>query len=134
MEYVATKRQIRFFNDSKATNVDAVRKALAAFEEPVILILGGRDKGGDFRKLMEPIQKHTKKLILIGEAASKIESVLGHVTSTETVSTMEQALHCSLEAASPGDVVLLSPGCTSFDQYHNYEERGEDFRRAVHEL
>jgi UDP-N-acetylmuramoylalanine--D-glutamate ligase len=134
MEYVATKHRIRFFNDSKATNIDAVKKALCAFKEPVILIMGGRDKGGNFKALKTHIQRHVKKLVLMGEAASTIEAVLGNVTHTKTVATMHRAILTAREAASPGEVVLLSPGCTSFDQYGNYEERGEDFCNIVHSL
>jgi UDP-N-acetylmuramoylalanine--D-glutamate ligase len=134
MAYVATKHRVRFINDSKATNIDAVQKALCAFKEPVILIMGGRDKGGNFATLKTHIQRHVKKLVLMGEAAPVIEAVLGNVTHTKMVSTMRRAILSARHSASPGDVVLLSPGCTSFDQYCNYEERGEDFCNVVHNL
>jgi UDP-N-acetylmuramoylalanine--D-glutamate ligase len=136
IEYIETIDHVRFFNDSKATNVDAVIRALETFEEPILLIMGGRDKGGDFRKLWDPIRQHIKKLILMGEATHKIKSVLGdHFRErTQTASTMEDAVRSAYHAASPGDIVLLSPACASFDMYSSYAERGEDFRRVVRNL
>ena len=136
IEYIATIGDVRFFNDSKATNVDAVIRALETFEDPIVLIMGGRDKGGDFRKLSEPIRHHIKKLILMGEAKHKIKSVLEDACreSVQTASSMEAAVFSSYHAASPGDIVLLSPACSSFDMYSSYAERGEDFRRVIGKL
>lgn len=131
LEYVATKEGVRYINDSKATNVDAVEKALTAFGEPIVLIMGGRDKGGDFKTLTERVRRQVKHLILLGEAAVKIASVLGRTTSTEIVSTLDEAVSRAEAAAGSGDVVLLSPGCTSFDQFQSYAQRGDTFRRAV---
>ena len=134
LEHVTTKNGVRYVNDSKATNVDAVQKALQAFDEPIILIMGGRDKGGNFYRLKDPMRHQVKLLILMGEAAPAIEAVLGKLVATETVSSMEEAVHRARHAASPGNIVLLSPGCTSFDMYCNYAKRGETFRSAVDNL
>jgi UDP-N-acetylmuramoylalanine--D-glutamate ligase len=136
IEYIETIDHVRFFNDSKATNVDAVIRALETFEEPIVLIMGGRDKGGDFLKLWEPIRQHIKKLIIVGEAKDKITSVFGDDfrEKMQTATTMEHAVLSAYHAASPGDIVLLSPACASFDMYNSYAERGEDFRRVVGNL
>lgn len=136
IEYIETINHVRFFDDSKATNVDAVIRALETFGEPIILIMGGRDKGGDFRKLLEPVRQHIKKLIVMGEARDNIKSVLEDICreGAQTASTMEDAVFSAYRAASPGDIVLLSPGCSSFDMYSSYAERGEDFCRAISNL
>jgi UDP-N-acetylmuramoylalanine--D-glutamate ligase len=136
IEYITTIDQVRFFDDSKATNVDAVIRAIETFKEPIVLIMGGRDKGGDFRKLVEPIRQHIKKLILMGEAKHKIKSVLDDACrkKTQTASTMEDAVISAYHAASPGDIVLLSPACSSFDRYSSYAQRGEDFCRVIGNL
>ena len=136
IEYIATIDDVRFFDDSKATNVDAVIRALEIFEDPIVLIMGGRDKGGDFRNLLEPIRQHIKKLILMGEAKDKIKSVLKDACRerVQTASSMEAAVISAYHAASPGDIVLLSPACSSFDMYSSYAERGEYFRRVIGKL
>jgi len=134
LERVAVVDQIEFFNDSKATNVDAVDRALECFQRPVVLIMGGRDKGSDFTVLQKKIQKHTRSLVVIGEAAGRIQEALGQATSVMTAASMHEAVHKASRAAHPGDVVLLSPGCASFDMYENYGQRGDDFRRAVDSL
>jgi len=136
IEYITTLNHVRFFDDSKATNVDAVIRALETFDQPIVLIMGGRDKGGDFRKLLEPVRQHIKKLIVMGEAKDNIKSVLkeGCRESVQTASTMEDAVISAYGSASPGDIVLLSPACSSFDMYSSYTERGEDFRRVIGNL
>ena len=136
IEYIETINHVRFFDDSKATNVDAVIRALETFGEPIILIMGGRDKGGDFRKLLEPVRQHIKKLIVMGEARDNIKSVLEDICreGAQTASTMEDAVFSAYRAASPGDIVLLSPGCSSFDMYSSNAERGVDFCRAISNL
>jgi len=136
IEYIETINHVRFFDDSKATNVDAVIRALETFGEPIILIMGGRDKGGDFRKLLEPVRQHIKKLIVMGEARDNIKSVLEDICreGAQTASTMEDAVFSAYRAASPGDIVLLSPGCSSFDMYSSYAERGENFCQAIGNL
>jgi UDP-N-acetylmuramoylalanine--D-glutamate ligase len=136
LEYVATINDIRFVDDSKATNVDAVARALEAFNKPVILIMGGRDKGGDFQTLKKLVHQHTKKLIIMGEARDSIKYVLKDACTggAQTTSTMEDAVLLSYHAADPGDIVLLSPACSSFDMYSSYAERGDAFCRAVDNL
>jgi UDP-N-acetylmuramoylalanine--D-glutamate ligase len=131
IEFVARIDGVSYYNDSKATNVDAVARALESFSHPVVLIMGGRDKGGDFRALAEHVRRHAKHLILTGEAAEQIYTVLGHVLPSRLAPSMSEAVRIAHELAVAGDEVLLSPGCASFDRYTNYAERGEDFRRAV---
>jgi UDP-N-acetylmuramoylalanine--D-glutamate ligase len=134
LEWVGTIAGVAYFNDSKATNVDAVRRALEYFRQPVILIMGGLDKGSNFGALRQAIQPYTKKLIVMGAAASRIKSALGHVAMTVSAASMADAVHQARQAAVAGDVVLLSPGCASFDRYANYAQRGDDFRTTVANL
>ena len=134
LEYITTLKGVHFFNDSKATNLDSVAKALETFERPVVLIMGGRNKGSKFHSLKDLIDKHAKKLIVIGEAKEDIKAELGNVKPAETAITMEDAVFKAYRAAKPGDIVLLSPACASFDMYNNYAQRGEDFCRAVANL
>jgi UDP-N-acetylmuramoylalanine--D-glutamate ligase len=131
LEWVATIDGIAYFNDSKATNVDAVLRALECFRQPVVLIMGGLDKGSNFGALREAIQPFTKRLIVMGAAADRIKSALGNVSLTVSAASMADAVHQARQAAVPGDVVLLSPGCASFDMYANYTQRGEDFKATV---
>jgi len=131
MERVATLDGIPFYNDSKATNVDAVLRAIECLKGPIHLIMGGRDKGGQFHLLASSIQQKVKNLILLGEAASDIKAALGNLTTTRIVATMQEAVSFAHTSASPGEVVLLSPACASFDMYQDYKERGEAFRKTV---
>ena len=136
LEYITIKNGVSFFDDSKATNVDAVARALETFSRPVVLIMGGRDKGGDFQGLKDLVRQHTKKLIVMGEAKDNIKYVLDDACrgGTRIASTMEDAVFLAYHEAEPGDVVLLSPGCSSFDMYNSYAERGEAFCHAVEHL
>jgi UDP-N-acetylmuramoylalanine--D-glutamate ligase len=134
LEHVATLKAVQYFNDSKATNVDNVASALACFSKPVLLIMGGRDKGGDFTALAGLVRKHVKDLIVMGEAAEAIRSALGQLKPTKVATSMEDAVSTAYQNAEPEDVVLLSPGCASFDWYSNYAERGDHFRRVVEEI
>jgi UDP-N-acetylmuramoylalanine--D-glutamate ligase len=134
LEHVATINAVDYYNDSKATNVDGVLRALECFSRPVVLLMGGRDKGGDFKMLQESIRNHAKELIVMGEAAESIRSALGQQTRTKVAASMQEAVTTAFQDAQPQDVVLLSPGCASFDWYSNYAERGDDFRRAVEKL
>lgn len=133
LEPVGTVNEVRFVNDSKATNVDAVIRALECFGRPVVLIMGGRNKGYDFAPLYNHIRARARKLIVIGEAREQILAALGKAPAdgAETASTMDQAVRNAFAAARPGDTVLLSPACSSFDMFANYAERGEAFRRSV---
>jgi len=134
LEFVDTIKGTDYYNDSKATNVNAVVRALENFTSPVVLIMGGRDKGSHFAALEERVRRHVKKLILLGEAAGAIASVLGQTVETETVSSMETAVTAAAEAVLPGETVLLSPGCASFDMFISYADRGEAFKKAVRQL
>jgi UDP-N-acetylmuramoylalanine--D-glutamate ligase len=128
---VATKGGVRFFNDSKATNIDAVAKALEAFSDPVVLIMGGRNKGCRFGGLAEIVKAHAKALLVIGESAPEIMDDLGKVVPSRVCNDMKDAVSQAADLASPGDVVLLSPGCASFDMFESYADRGDAFCRAV---
>jgi len=134
LEYIDTLNGVDFFDDSKATNVDSVARALETFERPVVLIMGGRNKGSKFQALRDLIDKHAKELIVIGEAKEDIKAELGDIKPVETATTMEDAVFKAYNAAKPDDIVLLSPACASFDMYNNYAQRGEDFCRAVANL
>ena len=134
LEYVATVNNVAYFNDSKATNVDAVIRALECFSQPVVLIMGGRDKGSDFSALIPAIKQRVKTLILMGEAAHRIKAALGESVSFEFAASMKDAVQKAYRTAQPADVVLLSPGCASFDIYDNYAQRGDDYRQEVNTL
>ena len=136
LEFITTVDDINFFNDSKATNVDAVARALETFNQPIVLIMGGLDKGGNFPALKELVHKHAKKLIVLGEARDKIRSALGDACKEGVLNAadMKDAVIAAYHEAAPGDVVLLSPGCASFDMYSSYAQRGEDFCMAVRKL
>ncbi|MBW3671671.1 MAG: UDP-N-acetylmuramoyl-L-alanine--D-glutamate ligase [Acidobacteria bacterium] len=135
MELVATIGGVRWINDSKGTNVDATRKSLEGAEgRSVILILGGKDKGGEFHRLRDLVETRVKLLITIGSAAPVIEEQLGGIVETIGAGTMDRAVRAAHEKAGEGDLVLLSPACASFDQYRNFEERGEHFETLVGEL
>ncbi len=133
MEAVAVKGGVRYINDSKATNVSAALKALEGIEGRVALILGGRDKGGDFAPLAELVRDKRAAVVLIGEASSKIAKAFEGYSDVEHAATMEEAVERAAAAASSkdGGTVLLSPACASFDMFKNFEERGEVFRKAV---
>ena len=134
LEHVATINAVQYFNDSKATNVDGVARALECFSKPVLLIMGGRDKGSDFKALKGLVRKHAKALIVMGEAADPIQSALGPFIPTKVAASMEEAVSTAYQNADPDDAVLLSPGCASFDWYGSYAARGDDFRTAVEKL
>lgn len=131
LEHIDTMHGVDFINDSKATNVDAVIKAVESFKKPVVLIMGGLDKGGNFQGLREVLAQHTKKLIVMGKAAARIQSALGDTVPTTLALSMADAVKQAYRVVSPDNVILLSPGCASFDMYENYVQRGEDFRKAV---
>jgi UDP-N-acetylmuramoylalanine--D-glutamate ligase len=134
LEFVAEIGGVGYFNDSKATNVDATLKALEAFSEPLFVILGGKDKGGDFALLREPLQRRARMALLIGAAAEKIASQLAGAVPLERAGTLENAVRLSFERAHPGEIVLLAPACASFDQFQNFEHRGRIFKQLVEQL
>ena len=133
LEYVATIRGVQYYNDSKATNVDATIKALESFPSGVHLILGGKDKGSDYSVLNPLLEKRVKGVYTIGSAASKIESQL-RGTQVVSAGTIDNALRRASEAATPGDIVLLAPACASFDQFVSYEHRGRVFKDLVRQM
>ncbi|NOZ75749.1 MAG: UDP-N-acetylmuramoyl-L-alanine--D-glutamate ligase [FCB group bacterium] len=133
LEHIRTVNEVDYFNDSKATNVDSVKVALASFSRPVLLILGGKDKGGDFAQLI-PYMHNVKAIIVYGQARQIIETALRDAVRPFLVEGLKDAVWLSYELAGPGDIVLLSPGCASFDQFSNFEERGIRFRKWVEEL
>jgi UDP-N-acetylmuramoylalanine--D-glutamate ligase len=138
LEFVATIRDVDYYNDSKATNVDATIKALESFPSNIHLILGGKDKGSDYTVLNDLLRKRVKCVYTIGAAAAKIE---GQIISSKNggpeavhAETLENAVRKAHAAAKPGDVILLAPACASFDQFKSYEHRGKVFKEIVHRL
>jgi len=125
---------VRFINDSKGTNVDSVEKALQSFPAPIILILGGRDKKGDFTKLLPLIKERVTRVVALGEARPKIVQQLSGEVVVVEAATLEEAVSGAYAAAQPKGTVLLSPGCASFDMFENYEDRGRKFKAAVADL
>ncbi len=131
IEYAGEINGILFYDDSKGTNVGAVMRALESFSRPVILLLGGRDKEGDFQILAPLIRRGVKEMVLFGEAAEKINGLLGGVVRTTLAATLQEAMEKAYRSAAPGDAVLLSPGCASFDEFKDYKERGNRFQEWV---
>lgn len=134
LEFVAEIGGVRYYNDSKATNVDATLKALDAFPGRILIILGGKDKGSDYTLLQTPLREKAILALLIGAAADKIEKQITGSVAIERAETMERAVETAAHAARPGDIVLLAPACASFDQFQNYEHRGRVFKELVHQL
>jgi UDP-N-acetylmuramoylalanine--D-glutamate ligase len=134
LEFVRELGGVVYFNDSKGTNVDAVIKSIESFSQPVILIAGGRDKAGDFSRLKKAVRERIKALVLIGEAAEKIEKALGDATDTVIARDLRDATLISRNRSAPGDAVLLSPACASFDMFENFEDRGRQFKSIVMEM
>ena len=131
MSLVADIDGVKYIDDSKATNVGAVNSALASMKQPVILIAGGRDKGGDYSILVEPVRKKVKHMLLIGEASDKMMRVFSAFTNVETLGSLQSAVTRASTLAVPGDTVLLSPACASFDMFASYAERGNIFKNSV---
>ncbi|VAX32754.1 UDP-N-acetylmuramoylalanine--D-glutamate ligase [hydrothermal vent metagenome] len=134
MEWVRTFRGIDFVNDSKGTNVGAVQKSLESLSRPIVLIAGGKDKDSDFLPLKQTLKQKVKHLILIGETRSKFRQALNGSFSYEDADSMEEAVRQAVGKAEPGDVVLLSPACASFDMFKDYADRGSQFKTIVHQL
>ena len=134
LEFVAEMRGVKYYNDSKATNVDATLKAIDAFPGRILVILGGKDKGSDYTVLQKPLREKAILALLIGAASEKIEKQITGSVAIERAGTLERAVEIASNAAQPGDIVLLAPACASFDQFENYEHRGRVFKRLVQEL
>ena len=134
LEFVREINGVKFINDSKATNVNSLWYALESFDEPIILIAGGRDKGNDYSKVYDLVKRKVKLIIAIGESKNKIYNEFKNLTNVIEVDSMEEAVKKAYENSAPGDVVLLSPACASFDMFRDYEHRGEVFKKLVNEL
>ncbi len=132
IEYVATSSDgVQFYNDSKATNVDSLEKALLSFDKPLVLVAGGKDKQSAYERLNSLIKERVKGLVLIGEARPLIKKAWGGLVDTREAGSIEEAVKIAAGMARGGDVVLLSPACASFDMFKDFEERGDHFKRAV---
>ncbi|HWE28729.1 MAG TPA: UDP-N-acetylmuramoyl-L-alanine--D-glutamate ligase, partial [Polyangia bacterium] len=135
MQLVGNKRQLRFYDDSKATNVDSVVAGVDGFPTPFVLIAGGRDKGGSYAPLVAALAAgECRAVVVIGEASDKIAAAVGDALPVIRASTLEDAVARSVERAQPGDAVVLSPACSSYDMFDNYEHRGRVFVAAVEAL
>jgi UDP-N-acetylmuramoylalanine--D-glutamate ligase len=135
LETVATVDGVAYVNDSKATNVASARVGISSFARGVHLIAGGSDKGSDYTPLIEPIARHVAAVYLIGETAPAMRKALEPArVPVREAGDLQRALEAAHTAARPGDTVLLSPGCASYDQYRNYEERGAHFKALVAQL
>ena len=134
LEFVADVHGVRYFNDSKATNVDAALKALEAFPGRIIVILGGKDKGSDYTQLQPALREKAILALLIGAAADKVEQQIEGSVAIKRAGTLENAVRFAAQAAHAGDIVLLAPACASFDQFQSYEHRGRTFKELIHQL
>jgi len=133
-QLVRTRNNVRWYNDSKGTNIDACEKAITAMQAPVVLIAGGQGKDADFAALRSVIDQHVKAVVLIGQDAQIIADALAGITEIHFASDLQDAVNQCAELAVSGDVVLLSPACASFDMFKNFEQRGELFTQAVEAL
>jgi UDP-N-acetylmuramoylalanine--D-glutamate ligase len=131
IEFVTEINGIQYYDDSKGTNVGAVIRALETFVQPVILLMGGRDKEGNFETLVPLVRQRVKSLILFGEARQRIRECLGDIVTTYMIPTLSAAIDLAASQAEPGNVVLLSPGCASFDEFKDYKDRGRFFQQKV---
>lgn len=134
LEFVRTLDSVEYYNDSKATNVDATLKAIDAFPGHLWVILGGKDKGSDYRPLREPLHSKANGVLLIGAAADRIEEDLKGAVPLIRAGTLGDAVEYGRRHAKPGDIVMLAPACASFDQFQNFEHRGSVFKQLVQEL
>jgi UDP-N-acetylmuramoylalanine--D-glutamate ligase len=134
VEFVREVDGVQYFDDSKGTNVGAVAAALSGFERPVVLIAGGVDKGGDYHEIDESIKQHVKSVITIGQAADAIAKAWGPLCPVKKADSMEDAVAKASKQAKRGDIVLLSPACSSFDMFKDYKDRGDQFQQAVNAL
>jgi UDP-N-acetylmuramoylalanine--D-glutamate ligase len=134
LEYVATVKGVEYYDDSKATNVDATIKALESFPANIHLILGGKDKGSDYTVLNDLLRQRVKRVYTIGAAAEKIESHITGAAEIVHAETLDNAVRRAAAVAKAGDIVLLAPACASFDQFQSYNHRGRVFKEVVHSL
>ncbi|MDW8465146.1 MAG: cyanophycin synthetase [Chloroherpetonaceae bacterium] len=134
IEFVRELDGVQFINDSKSTSVDALWYALDTIPAPIVLILGGRDKGNDYSKVIPLVEQKVKRIVAIGESKDKIYETFSSKVAVQKVDTMDDAVRQAYKAARAGDTILLSPACASFDMFSGFEERGEVFKRLVNSL
>jgi UDP-N-acetylmuramoylalanine--D-glutamate ligase len=134
LELVATVDGVSYYNDSKATNVEAARRSIEAFDRPVVVILGGRYKGGDFADLAAVLAARGRRVVAIGEARERVRAALAATVPVQTSDSLREAVAAARAAAFTGDVVLLAPACSSFDMFRDYAERGRAFKDEVRRL
>ena len=134
LEFVREVGGVTYVNDSKATNVDSVWYALQSFQQPIVLFLGGRDKGNDYAQLVDLVRQHVKAIVALGESADKVVAAFASLVPVKKATRMDEAVQIASSLAAPGDVVLLSPACASFDWFENYEHRGRVFKELVSAL
>ncbi len=134
IEKVLALNGVTYYNDSKSTNPDSLKVALDSFDAPIVLIAGGRGKGGDYRDLRDRVRDHVKAIVTIGEDAARIENAFADIVPAKRAESMEDAVDAAREFACPGDAVLLSPACASFDMFDNFEHRGRVFKECVRQL
>jgi len=133
-EFVREVNGVRYYNDSKATSVEAVRYALQAYDQPIVLMLGGRDKGNDYSQILDLVLKHVRAIVAMGESAENVEKAFAGTKPVRRVNSIDEAVQTAQRLAQRGDVVLLSPACASFDWFENYEQRGRVFKELVKNL
>ncbi len=134
LEFVRELDGIQYVNDSKATNVDSVWYALQSFDRPIVVMLGGRDKGNDYSRLHDLVRRYVRTIVAIGESAENVKNAFAEIVPVTVSGNMEDAVRLARRLAEPGDVVLLSPACASFDWFANYEQRGRVFKEIVRSL
>jgi UDP-N-acetylmuramoylalanine--D-glutamate ligase len=133
-EFVREVNGVRYFNDSKATSVEAVWYALQAFDRPLVLMLGGRDKGNDYTRILDLVRTNVRAIVAMGESADKVEKAFSGVKPVRRAGSIDEAVILAQSLAQSGDVVLLSPACASFDWFEDYEQRGRVFKELVKNL
>jgi UDP-N-acetylmuramoylalanine--D-glutamate ligase len=134
LEYVTKIKGIEFINDSKATTVESLAVALTSFATPIILIAGGKDKGSDYSKLNDLIAKNVRQIILIGTSKEKMLETWKNIVQVHLADTLYDAVKKAYNLAEPGENVLLSPACSSFDMFKDFEDRGTQYKNIVHKL
>ena len=134
LQFVKSIKGSSYFNDSKATNISSVIAAINSFNSPIILLLGGKNKDSDFRLLLPHTKRHVKHIVSFGEAGGEIAAAIGDAVRLNITSSLNQAVASAHKIASPGDIILMSPGCASFDEFKNFEDRGEKFIKMVNIL
>jgi UDP-N-acetylmuramoylalanine--D-glutamate ligase len=134
LEPVGEVGGVRFVNDSKATNIEAARRAIESFDSGLVVVLGGRFKGGDFRELVPPLRSRGARVVTIGEARPLIRDALGSAVPILEADDMSAAVRTAFASASPGETVVLAPACSSFDMFRDYAERGRVFKQEVRRL